>query len=294
MKSIVFLLLVVSTTSVMAQYYLFETTLTCKSENRALVEGGHEKITSILNLLKNEGKVLNFSTQLSNNKKGAFVLAYSSTAQNADEFKRFADAWKKRTIDLDQVYFESFWKACNVRRDTLGNKTQLMYPYIKGDINAPVAVVEGIDEKPDPSLTYNMVFDFTAFQEMEGRKFKMDSSMVNAGLSDLARIFNLHIAAGIPKERINFVVAIHGGNATRSFFNNEAYQKRYKINNPSLPLIEELSNAGVKFLVCGQSLTWLGYNKTMLSPKTKVTLTAQTTLSSYQVKGYALKTMSND
>ncbi|HCW06429.1 MAG TPA: hypothetical protein DGG95_03575 [Cytophagales bacterium] len=59
-------------------------------------------------------------------------------------------------------------------------------------------------------------------------------------------------------------------------------------------MIEELSNAGVRFLMCGQSLNWMGDKKEMLVPQAKVSLTAQTTLSSYQLKGYALKMEKND
>jgi intracellular sulfur oxidation DsrE/DsrF family protein len=96
------------------------------------------------------------------------------------------------------------------------------------------------------------------------------------------------VAAGIPKEKIHLVVAVHGF-ASRSFFNNDAYQKKYKLNNPNGAVIEELVNKGVKFLICGQSLAWMGDKKEMLMPQAKVSLTAQTTLSSYQLKGYALK-----
>lgn len=202
-----------------------------------------------------------------------------------------SNSWKKR-LDVDGTLSTAFWKACSKRKDTLVNKTRLMYPVIK-ELWSPVAVVEGVDEKPDPNQSYNIVIDFTAFAERDEKKGKIDSASMNWGLTDIGRVFNLHAAAGIPKEKINFVAAVHGY-ATTSFFTNEAYREKYKMDNPNIKLIEELGKAGVRFLICGQSLTWMGYKKEMLLPQAKVSLTAQTTLSSYQMKGYALKDMGND
>jgi intracellular sulfur oxidation DsrE/DsrF family protein len=113
------------------------------------------------------------------------------------------------------------------------------------------------------------------------------------GLNDIARIYNLHIAGGVPKEKVHFVIAVHAM-AESSFLNNEAYQKKYKMNNPNLPIIEQLSNAGVQFLVCSQSHSWFGFKKDQLIPQAKLAMSAQTTLSAYQSKGYALKVLQED
>jgi intracellular sulfur oxidation DsrE/DsrF family protein len=272
-------------------YSLFKTTITCEKDKVEIVASGHTKINDALNVLVNTGQLVAFSTDRSDEKE-KIKLSYTLAVENETKFKELSATWKK-SFDADGTLSASFWKACPKRKDTLSNKTRLMYPVIK-DLWSPVAVVEGIDEKPDPNQLYNIVFDFTAFAEREGKKGALDSASVNWGLSDIGRILNLHVAAGIPKEKINFVVAIHGPRATPAFFNNKTYQEKYKMDNPNIKILEELGKAGVKFLMCGQSLNWFGFKKEMLHPQTKVTLTAQTTLSSYQMKGYALKDMGND
>jgi intracellular sulfur oxidation DsrE/DsrF family protein len=271
-------------------YNLFRTTLTCDKDKGEVISQGHAKINDVLNALYKDGQLVAFTVSQKDDKDKT-KLNYTVAAESEARFKEIIATWKKK-LDLDVTISAGFWKACPKRKDTLVNKTRLMYPLIR-DLWSPVAVVEGIDEKPDPSQTYNIIFDFTAFAEREDKEDKVDSASVNWGLSDIGRILNLHVAAGVPKEKLNFVAAVHGFSTT-SFFTNEAYREKYKTDNPNIKIIEELSKVGVKFLVCGQSLNWMGYKKEMLLPQAKVTLTAQTTLSSYQLKGYAMKDMGND
>jgi intracellular sulfur oxidation DsrE/DsrF family protein len=172
-------------------------------------------------------------------------------------------------------------------------KTKNLFPVIKSDKFGGVVPVVGIDELPDPKLNYNIVADFTAYAEMDKKKDAMDSSQINWGLSNIGRIINLHAVGGISPNKIKIVLAVHGY-ALFSLLNNEAYKAKYKINNPNLVLIEELSKAGVRFLICGQAMSWMNVKKADLIPQAKVTLTAQTTLTSYQLKGYAFLDQGND
>jgi intracellular sulfur oxidation DsrE/DsrF family protein len=271
------------------QYNLFETTLTCDKTQKEWVVASQKRIKQIFEGMVKEGRMINFTSNL-DQQKDKIILSFTMAAENEVRFKELRTEWEKR-FNLSESS-QDFWKACPKRKDSIMNNLKVMYPLIK-DLWAPVAVVEGIDELPDPKLNYNIVVDFTAFPTLGENKNKMDSSSSNWGLSDIGRIYNLHLAAGIPKEKIHFVVAVHAF-AARSFLKNEEYKKRYKIDNPNLAVIEELDKAGVKFLVCGQSLNWMGDKKEMLLPQAKVSLTAQTTLTSYQLKGYALKPIRND
>ena len=98
-------------------------------------------------------------------------------------------------------------------------------------------------------------------------------------------MINLHIASGIPKENLEVVVVVHGF-ALFSIANNDAYRSNFKTDNPNLILIKELEDAGVKFIACGQAMAFLEFKKQDLLPIVKVSLTAQTALSNYQLKGF--------
>jgi intracellular sulfur oxidation DsrE/DsrF family protein len=81
------------------------------------------------------------------------------------------------------------------------------------------------------------------------------------------------------------VVVVHA-EGLYSLLSNEKYKKKYGVDNPNIPLIKELQNYGVKMIVCGQAMTFWRLEMQDLVPGIKQALTAQTVLSSYQLKNY--------
>jgi intracellular sulfur oxidation DsrE/DsrF family protein len=150
-------------------------------------------------------------------------------------------------------------------------------PVIKstgGIFDLPYAV-----ERPDPKLVYNIVI------EVERPSEKPDT--INWALNNVARLLNLHSAGGVPSKNMHVVLAIHGG-ATYITMSNEAYRDKYNVDNPNLKLFRELDEAGVRMFVCGQSIIARGVDKGKIVPEVKIALSMLTTLTTYQLKGYAL------
>jgi intracellular sulfur oxidation DsrE/DsrF family protein len=135
------------------------------------------------------------------------------------------------------------------------------------------------EEKPDPSLNYNIIIEIATASD------KPDST--NWALYNVARLVNLHVMAGVPKEKLHIVLAIHGG-AAFSVMNNKAYKAKYGVHNPTLKLFKELDEAGVKMVVCGQSLIARNIDRYEMVPEVKVASSMLTTMTSYQLKGYAV------
>ncbi len=156
------------------------------------------------------------------------------------------------------------------------------YPLITSAKMSGVVPVENPTEKPDPTMEYKLLFELT---------YNNPDSMakeLNDGLAEIGRVINLHVASGIPAEKIIPVVVVHGS-ALYSVMNNEAYQKKYACENPNLQLIAELEQkAVVKFIACGQAMAFFQVDRSTLPPEFKVSLTAQTVLSNYQTKNYVL------
>jgi len=271
------------------QLTVYKTVVTCNSEaDKSIVEKGHGAISTALSELKNQGKLLYFRAQKNESNDGT-QLVYQYPAKDEQSFREVSEEWQKMVEKNYKGIFKTFWKQCPAKQDTLAGENRLYEPYIKSGGYA--MVVEDVDEKPDPDLEYNIVIDFVSSSLLKNNK--IDSSAVNWGLGHMRRIINLHVAAGIPPENIHIVAAVHAG-APYSFLNNEHYKEKYGIDNPNLPLIVELQNAGVRFLMCGQIMNYMNITKNMLAEGTKTTLTAQTTLTSYQLKGYASKVFKND
>ncbi|MCO6360249.1 intracellular sulfur oxidation DsrE/DsrF family protein [Roseivirga pacifica] len=133
-------------------------------------------------------------------------------------------------------------------------------------------------EKPDPALEYKIVVDIATGDANKGEPFY---SLIN-----VARMMNLHAMGGVPKENMKVVLAIHGG-AVWSVLDNDAYKQKFNVDNPHIPLFKELQDAGVKIVVCSQSMRGRSIAPETLAPGLETATSMLTTLTTYQLKGYA-------
>ena len=92
---------------------------------------------------------------------------------------------------------------------------------------------------------------------------------------------------GVPKENLNVVVAVHGG-AIWTIMNDELYFEKFGVANPHTPLYKELLDNSVRVVVCSQSMFKRKIAKDQLIPGLEVATSALTTLTQYQLMGYAL------
>ena len=156
------------------------------------------------------------------------------------------------------------------------------YPLIKDSKWSGVLPVEGITEKPDPTITYKLLME-----DIFPIKDSLSAKEINGGMAEIGRIINLHVASGIPKNKLDVVVVVHG-QALYALYTHSSYQKKYGINNPNIAMLDQLIKNGVRFIACGQAMQFFDVQKQDLDPRVRVSLTAQTVLSHYQLKGYVL------
>jgi len=159
------------------------------------------------------------------------------------------------------------------------------WPVINAGEYSAIVTVKDPTEIPDPNQQYKLLFEVT-LNNPDSLK-----NEINFGLTEVCREINLHIASGIPLKNITPVIVVHGG-ALTFLTTNEAYLKRHLVNNPNLKTIEELSKLGTKFIACGQAMAFFKVNREDLLPVVKVSLTAKTVLTNYQLKGYVLSVVS--
>lgn len=114
-----------------------------------------------------------------------------------------------------------------------------------------------------------------------------DETAVNTGLVSVARYLNMHARNGVPVKNMDIAVVAHGP-ALKTLLSDAAYQKRYGIDNPNSELLEKLHAAGVDLYLCGQSMTFGGFEKSELASPVRVALSAMTMLTVLQSDGYAL------
>ena len=133
--------------------------------------------------------------------------------------------------------------------------------------------------RPDPETAHKAAFELRTTPDDPGR--------LNPGLERVARAVNVFAAAGVPADKRDFVVVVHGP-ATRDVLDNTHYRREYGTANPNTALIAALGQAGVSVHVCGQALAKHEFESDWVDDHVSVALSALSDLVIYGERGYAL------
>lgn len=140
--------------------------------------------------------------------------------------------------------------------------------------------VAGAANRPDPALTYKLVFDIT--RAAPGFDTK------NPGLVGLARYINTLAQHGVAPDHRQIAVVLHGP-ATDVIMTDAAYATRTGAKaNPNTQLIRDLKAAGVDLHVCGQAARGRNISREMAVPEVIRDLSGNISLINFQVRGYVL------
>lgn len=142
----------------------------------------------------------------------------------------------------------------------------------------PHAPVEGIADVP-ADTEFSHSFDVANASEGVAR---------NRGFESAARFVNMHAAAGVGPGNIRVAVVVHGG-AVRDLLTDAARSKRELGEaNPSGAMVRAMLDAGVRFIVCGQSMAAAGIAREELHDGVEVALSAMTAHALLQQRGYTV------
>jgi intracellular sulfur oxidation DsrE/DsrF family protein len=159
--------------------------------------------------------------------------------------------------------------------------SQAIFPLIKNSKNSGVIPVKDLQETPDRTMKFKLLFNFTAWGNDSSAPKKIDW-----GLAEIGRIINLHVAAGIPKENLDIVLVIHGP-SLNTLLTNENYKKKFNVDNPNLDVLKQLIELNAKLIACSQAELYFNIPREEMIPDVKNALSAQVAMSNYQLKGYA-------
>ena len=142
----------------------------------------------------------------------------------------------------------------------------------------PVHPLTDASVMPKKNGVYKAIFDVTSAAKAPDQ--------LEPGLSHVARAVNVFAYAGVPLKNLKFVAVLHGP-STDAILSNEAYKKRYNVDNPNIPLIEALIKAGVHVDVCGQALAEHNIDHADVLKGVRIDLSALATVIVYGDMGYA-------
>ncbi len=132
---------------------------------------------------------------------------------------------------------------------------------------------------PDSDIHYKIVIDLKTNQP--------EKKAINPGLSNVARMMNLHRLGRIAEENMSVTVVVHGP-ATETILNNDDYRRKNGVDNPNIALIDTLEAAGAEVVVCGQSLLGRGFPQTEVNSDVEIALSMLTAVTELQHQGYHL------
>jgi intracellular sulfur oxidation DsrE/DsrF family protein len=78
---------------------------------------------------------------------------------------------------------------------------------------------------------------------------------------------------------------VHGP-AAFTLLNDSSYEAKFGVKNPNIPVYQALKAAGVRVIICGQSLYARDIPRADLWSETEVALSALTTITSLVSKGF--------
>lgn len=126
-------------------------------------------------------------------------------------------------------------------------------------------------------LEYKLAFEISTASSTPDR--------LNESLNTVARYLNMHAQAGVPVDQIRAAVVVHG-TAGWEVLDHQAYRNRHGVDNPNAALIRELTEVGVKVILCGQTAASRGIPTDGLIGGVEVTLSAMTAFLVLQEEGY--------
>jgi intracellular sulfur oxidation DsrE/DsrF family protein len=189
----------------------------------------------------------------------------------------------KRTIIL-ALLFLPFTLAAQQksasRSDVLKAKeSTLIYPFLKGSTNTGVLPVD------QPSFPFAFKGTVKLSFDLTQPTTNPTNGDINQGLEEITRQLNLQVAAGARK--LDAIVIFHAG-AAQFMTNNETYRKKFNMDNPNLPLMQQLMDKGVQFVVCGQTLELRDMKMEQFPDGIKRAYSARSALADLQSRGYVM------
>ena len=171
---------------------------------------------------------------------------------------------------------------------------QQLPPHIKENMTYPVFDFDpwvGVMKSKAKALKYDKALDYKVVIDLVDAPG--GSAKIMRQITEIARTYNLNVANGVPKRKLNMAVVVHGG-AYRGFLTNEAYQKLYGIDNPNAEAISILKKEGIEFYICKQSLSFMRIPDEDIVKEVGIAVSAKTSLITLDQMGYSYMKISEN
>jgi SAM-dependent methyltransferase/predicted peroxiredoxin len=258
------------------------TTVLCKPDTTELLTGSIDvaficdtyhhfefparTMTSIHKALKPGGRVVLIDFRREDGKSRDWVLNHVRAGQEVFE-KEIAEIGFKKVKEDKEILNENYLVVFEK------NGPKLVYPVITG-YGGVMPLPDAADQ---PAKGTKVVFDVTAVAREAGKPVP--------ALERAAVLLNLAGVSGLQPADLEVAIVLHG-EATYAALESKAFRDRFGRENENAILIERLVKAGVKVLVCGQSLVKKEIDRAAVRSDIAVAASALTAVINRQQNGY--------
>jgi ubiquinone/menaquinone biosynthesis C-methylase UbiE/intracellular sulfur oxidation DsrE/DsrF family protein len=231
---------------------------------------------SLHRALKPGGRLILIDFHRIPGKSSDWTLNHVRAGQDVVE-KEIASCGFKKTDEVKELlkdnYFVVFTKVAKPNAPP-AKGPQPVTPVVPGY----GAVVPYPDAPEQPLKGTKIVFDVTGVGK--------DAAQPLPALIRVATLLNLAGASGLKPTDLEIVVVLHG-EATSAALDDSAYKELTGRDHPHTDVMKKLKGAGVKFLVCGQSMARKGYDPKRVRSEVTVASAAVTAVANLQARGFA-------
>lgn len=118
-------------------------------------------------------------------------------------------------------------------------------------VSGPV-IMKGGAHSPVPNATFPVPTEQAYKVSWDINVGSAKPGEANANFEVPPRFVNQAAALGVPRANVQVAVVVHG-TAGEEVLNNDEYRARKGVDNPNIALLEEMSKAGVRIILCGQT-----------------------------------------
>jgi predicted methyltransferase len=227
-------------------------------------------MASIHQALKPGGRVVLIDFRRVQGKSSEWTMNHVRAGQEVFE-KEIIEAGFKKVSEEKEILKENYLVVFQKVDQTSSN---LQFPIIKG--NGGVYPV--IDAAEQPAKGTKVVFDVTGVGTEVGKPVP--------ALERAAVLLNLAGLNGLKETDLEITLVLHG-DATMAALDDKTYQAKFARANENAELIQRLKKAGVKVLVCGQSVMKKGFKLEAVRSEVTIAASALTAVLNHQQRGFA-------
>jgi intracellular sulfur oxidation DsrE/DsrF family protein len=114
-------------------------------------------------------------------------------------------------------------------------------------------ITKGGSHSPVPNATFGVPTDLTYKMSWNINTASPKPAEMNTAYDIPARFLNQTAVIGVPRSNVQVAIVIHGS-AGEEMLSNAEYRARKGVDNPNIAVLEEMAKAGVRIILCGQTV----------------------------------------